>query len=548
MKYFGNGFRTIAAMSIVLGWGSTYASAQVSEAELGRMGLEVAWRAHINQSPSAGVPISVQLFAHPTKRKQSVTLVSNGRVMERISGDAIDRDAYEQMVLKSDIQSANAKALPRLGLEGARTLVAKTEARLQVLGQKFERVEIDQPIIYLVTTSSDGNVQVFDAETGESLWNTVVGQSHWPTRPAGVSDKFVSVINGRELFVLRLEDGTIFTSRILDDASAGSSIPVGNWVYVPGLGGHMFAYDVTSKGSLPWRNVTGGNTTALPVLSADHRFLAWNCEPRFVNIAKVDDRSPSIWNRVECAEPVRSSALPIRSGLIIATEGGGVMKVSLPAEGANAYRNNGLVWRVSSGIIAPNTPIATDGVVYIWSKSSGLTALAEEDGTHLWNEPIRGVLDVLSITSKHLYVRTVDDRLAVLDSKTGEVVSASRNVIPASYTNTLNDRLIFISSVGQLVCVREIGASSPIPQMGDVPVSKRGDGKADAAKPPAKDANAATSDDPFGAAPTTSEPVKPAASGDPFGSAGDPFGAAPPSGGTDTNKKAADPNDPFGSF
>ncbi len=102
-------------------------------------------------------------------------------------------------------------------------------------------------MVYMVAVTNDGHIHAMDAETGDLLWSTSVGRSDRPTRPAGLNDDFVAVINDDSLYVLRLSDGTTFNSRKLIGADANASLPVGPWVYVPGMSGTLFAYHIRTK-------------------------------------------------------------------------------------------------------------------------------------------------------------------------------------------------------------------------------------------------------------------------------------------------------------
>ncbi len=525
------------------------ANAQVSVADLGQVGLEVVWRSSLNQNADSGKPTSVSLYAHPTKRKQSITIVSNGRVVERISGDSVDRDAYEQLILKLDTNAeGGVKKIepPRIGLEGARKQAATTEARLKILGRSSERIELDQEMVYMVAVTNDGHIHAMDAETGDLLWSTSVGRSDRPTRPAGLNDDFVAVINDDSLYVLRLSDGTTFNSRKLVGADANASLPVGPWVYVPGMSGTLFAYHIQDKDKIPVRFVSGGSSTDIPVVSLDRKFIAWNCEPKFMNLIKCDDKMPVPWNRFLGSENVRTHALPVQSGFVIATSDGAVVRLGLPTEANPSIRNDAVLWRANSGVFEPSTPIAANDKVYVWSISSGVVALDGNDGSILWSVSSPKVKQVLAVSKKSVYCKSNDDRLVMLDVNTGEVQAKLNKTIPDGIANRINDRIYITTPTGQIVCLHEEGASLPTSHQ-VYSAKPAGPAKTPPATQPSADGN----ENPFGA-PANAAPQDPfgnaaAPASDPFGgNSADPFGGSAPAAGE--SKPAAEPktDDPFG--
>ncbi len=54
--------------------------------------------------------------------------------------------------------------------------------------------------VRLYTLSEDGGLSAYDAETGESIWSIRVGSPHLTYGTLGITDEYVSVINGNNLY------------------------------------------------------------------------------------------------------------------------------------------------------------------------------------------------------------------------------------------------------------------------------------------------------------------------------------------------------------
>ena len=419
------------------------------------------WQSQIARIPTAAPVLKIDIWAHATRRVQSVTLTSGSRTYETISADAIDREAYEKLLLGSgNNQSLNDLEVPKLGLEGARRLVEKTEKQLTILKRPFQRFEVDRPMVYLVITTADGTVQALDAETGESIWQTSVGKSTLKTIAGGTSDDFVSVVNGSKLYVLSLENGKILREHKLSIPAVGS-IPTKDWVLVTGIHGATFGYHATSATLKPWSTKNNGHSSNSPVVSFDRRFVCWSIEPKYLIVTKMDEADPKLWIRYESRDRVGAQATPVPNGFLVCSASGTVARIGLPhAENPN-IRGNAMLWRFSTGESMLQPPLFGHGVVLSLTTKEDLIALDVTKGQSLWQNPVSGIRQIMSINKDFAYALDINNLVRVIRLTDGSVAATLRSPGSHVVTNTVNDRMYFYDNEGKMTCMREASLLGP---------------------------------------------------------------------------------------
>lgn len=523
-------FSLIASTFVFLGLGLTPAQGQIIESELDRLGLRLHWEAQTQQGPNTDIVPTLALWAHTQDRRQSVTVLFNGR-SERFDSNGVDVEKYEKSLMavstdkskKTKIASAEtttSNTIPRLGMDGARKQADATEARLEMLARRThraedgtmvvlvgkagtvealdaksrkslwtkpasevvfgtgrtrtmivdekkykviaERIEVDSPNTYLVSSTREGIIQCFNAESGKVVWSTEVGSSILPTFAPGVSDDFVSVVNGQVLYWLNLKDGRILAQRNLQFAIECGTLAVRDQTFMPSMHGHLLGYRYGRPDDLPWSVRSDGNSHSAAVASLDGNFVAWNCEPKFLFVVRVDSKEPRQWSRYESKDPLTLGVAPCSRGFVVAGTGGTVTCIGIPNAKQTDMRGNSMVWRHHTGKGVSRTPVAGHGIVLIITDTEELIALDEERGTSIWNDTVEGILEPISITPTKIYVRTIEHQLAVIDRSNGKMIGKTSFTLPKAYANQVNDRMYFVNERGNLFCLREIGAENPI--------------------------------------------------------------------------------------
>ena len=532
----------LAALALLVSSPPSGCLAQVSEIALERAGLKLQWQSRLEQTQQVGDAVSVVVWPHSTDRLQYVALRSGDEILEKFDAAQVDRDAWQKKLLDlRNAKDANAlknepQEIPRIGLEGARKLADQAEAKYKIAGRKVERLEVDYPITYLVATTANGAIQMLDAETGERLWTSYVGSAFYPTFAAGVSDDYVSVINGSDLYLLDIKDGTTINRRRCEEQPANGSIPVGNWIYVAGLGGDLMAYNAGDAAKLPWVQRSGGAGLISPVLSADRRFLAWVCAPKYLYMAKVDELRPQLWNRFESSQSISKPPVAVENGFVATSDDGTVVCLNIPYADEPNIRGSALRWRYNLGQAVRQAPAAAAQMALVVTSAGELWGLDLKTGQPVWEQRPTGVQSVVGATKEHAYVRDDNGQLAQIRLSDGAIAQRIFLPLGEAAVQSTTDRMYFHAPNGSLVCVRELGADQPTLLHPIVP-SEKSDKKKGPKEPSSKPSQTkpASGDDPFGA------PVTAPSNEDPFGgdakpSSDDPFGGgAAPAG-----------DDPFG--
>lgn len=422
--------------------------------------LTQAWQSQITKLETGSETLQLSLWAHSTKRRQSVTLMSGDRVLETISGDAVDREAYEKLILSQTEIKTSEIVPPRLGIAGARKVADQIEKRLKLLKRPVQRVEVDRPVTYLVTTNADGSVQAFDSETGESLWQVNVGSAEYITIPAGVNDDYVSVINGTILFTLKLENGKLITQQKLRNAATGA-LPAHGRVFVTSLDGSTIGYLPDRPDPTPWSANNRGFSPAAPIPSYDGRFIIWATQPKYFVVAKVDDENPVLWCRFESKDRVGKTAAPISNGFLICSHNGTIARIDLPSSDNPSIRGNALAWRFGCGELIDQTPLASNGSVFVVTMEHNLVALKAANGEPAWDTRPSGIRRVLGANADFVYVLDQENQIETLRHRDGSLVARQPAPAELGMCNFINDRLYFYNPKGELFCLHESSKIDP---------------------------------------------------------------------------------------
>lgn len=364
----------------------------------------------------------------------------------------------------------------------------------------------NHPDTLFVQTRRAG-LHVIDAETGQTLWVKTVGRPNHPSLPLGVNEQMVSVVNGKNLYILNRENGKILWSGEVSDVPTAGVIMCKRRVFIPTMNGRIIGYklqkiadelplpkieqektgeDKTAKvdkaeqsqesdsGSLrlkqgPLPEVACGSSGMLgaqPIIVRDDdlgTYLAWTTSKgMFVaHIDRQDDfHFPLLYELAGSNEIAAQPAyMPPKNGnpdlegvIFVATMSGAIF--------AHSERQGTEIWRQAIGRPIVEAVVVIENRLYAVSALGGMYCLDAADGSVNWTAP--NVMKFIAQSPTRIYAADKFDRLLVLDAETGNRI----DTLPFSAAdimvgNARTDRIYLISKTGLVQCLHETELEQP---------------------------------------------------------------------------------------
>ncbi|MFN5392737.1 MAG: PQQ-binding-like beta-propeller repeat protein [Planctomycetota bacterium] len=488
---------TILAMCMFVG----SSRAQINERSIAPLGLELMWENSIGGAGLAQGANSLVVWPHSTDRREYVDVFVGNRLIERIDARRVDREALDKRIL----EGKSSGAVPVLGIEGAKAQADKLIKTYAVLGKKATTKVVSQPVTYVVGLASNGVVTAIDGETGELLWQSSVPRADLNIYGPGVSDDFVTVVNGNAFYAMDLKTGNMINTGRLAFTPAGSAASLEKRIIVPSTEGRLVGYNVDNPVIAPVILRAGVENRHGLAISADRQFMAWTSKNAMYLVH--NENVPKLWSKVNLDEPLESKPIATPQGFLFTSIYGTVIH-------ATTSRTGSYLWRVNLAMPTNRTPVSDGKHAFILSDDGRLVALDLKTGTQLWGSYVGHVDQILGVGKEHLYVQNDRGSLSRLRVSDGQVDGASPALVDVVIPNSITDRLFIATRDGHISCMREQGALQPTifnPSKKTAEATKAGAG-GPGAKPaaPPKTSN----DDIFGA--PSSAPVG-ASSDDPFG-------------------------------
>ncbi len=422
--------------------------AEPDNGDLATMGLVIQWESNIGGAPPANGSQSLVVWPHTTAKREYVTVRNGSRVIERIRGEEVDQKALEAAIFRGE----KLLKTPRLGLEGAKMKAEKLVATYKILGRKVETEPYSQRLVYAVSLTTNGIIQVIDAETGAVIWRTDAGNSTLPMFGPGVSDEYVAVTNGNMFYVYELMTGNIVTSRQLAYTPTACPSVLLDKVIVPSIDGRLVSYDI-KKEVAPQGIIRIGTENRLgTTISANHRFLSWPTGKRLVQ-ARME-KTPTLWTYASLNEPIVCLPIATQNGFLASTIYGTVFHCS-------ETRDDTVLWKSRLAVQITQSPIANKDLAFFVSDEGLLFALRLADGVDAWGHQPKNVRNMIAVGKAHIYVKDSRNSLVAIELATGLVSGRSDLILPDVLPNTINDRLFYITKQGQVTCLREADATLP---------------------------------------------------------------------------------------
>jgi outer membrane protein assembly factor BamB len=347
--------------------------------------------------------------------------------------------AVERMMTRDDAQ--------RLGLERAWS----AQIELDRARHRVERAILSDDRLTVLTTA--GVVQEFNALTGECLWTSPVGNASYPSFGPSAGDKYVAIVNGSTLYVLRRQDGKpLLDRRVVGGAPGAGPAVAAEYVFVPLINGRFEGYPLNQgedKSHTPWYYQAIGRAMVLP--KATPKSVVWSTDQGYLYVAA--SLNPAVRFRLESSSNFIASPAYRPPLVFVATTSGDVYAL---------HESSGeRPWKYAAGYSIERAPAAVGDRVYVTTEEPALHCIDAKTGTALWVAP--HVTQFAAASGRRVY--GIDDlrALVVLDARTGAMLDRMpTDGTSNALVNDQTDRLYLVSSSGRLQCLHEIGAKKPL--------------------------------------------------------------------------------------
>ena len=337
---------------------------------------------------------------------------------------------------------------------------------------------------YLFAQTSEGLVACYDAESGKRYWTHDVHAMTLKPSNISVNDKMAIATVGQKILGIDLKTGAkIFESKLEDICSGGTA--VNSTLAVAALAnGKVQVFNIKDPGFV---NETNRNTfnnpylkpsvgryiyawqtnksiTAKPLLT--EKLMAFASQDGKFYMASVGHRK--IVHRVATKGPIRGNmGYYGRSQVIVGSEDQKIYSINI-FEPEDAATN----WILPTSSPVDHAILVAGDDAYTVTKDGTFHAINAKDGTASWQMPV-GKGKLLAVASDRIYGITEDGTLAVVNRADGKILITpeqsyhSFGIDLRNYdfrmSNDLNDRIYMATDDGILLCLRELGKTSPTP-------------------------------------------------------------------------------------
>lgn len=356
-------------------------------------------------------------------------------------------------------------ALTRLGLE-------RNWMAVVPLGITHERVLLvsqAQDMIFAQTNLA--NLHAYNAETGRYLWGTNLGRGTNVAHPPSVNSDRVIVAYNQDLWCLDKGTGRQVWKATLDSLPSTATACDEEQAMVGLRDGKLVAYTIRdhtrdetpgySPATFLWAWKTNATLTGRPLPA--NRVVAFGSHDARLYVALVDE--DTLIYRYLTGGPISASVA-----------GFGTRTLLVPSEDHNLYAvdlfDAETRWVYPTGAPIDQEPIVAGQEVLVENSQGTLTSLDPEVGTLRW-ELTTGNATILAVSPGRIYLKSLDGDLLIVDRHTGRLIADSASTLERAGlnlrgfthtpTNRVNDRMVFGTTSGLLVSLREAGRVQPAP-------------------------------------------------------------------------------------
>lgn len=494
-----------------------------------QLGLTEAWKRYVPLPAGSQSIADQQFYVHTAKPREYV------EIAVPLPGGATMADGTPEMKVLVRIPT------DRIGLDGqeigkkeAERLATNDMRKLKRRGHEATLSWRTVPKIHLYTLGKDGTLDARDAETGKPIWMSRVGDRELEYGRIGVSEDFISVINGGNLIQVDITNGEIVEEVPTMGTPLHGAVHAGRFTMIPTIRSGVEGYPMYDPTLDPFMEVVAGLALEIPTVATDEDStrVAWGTDRGFVYVMEMSGE-PSVLFRLN-TDGIVSGRIATASGnrFFFGSEAGQVY-------GIRATRTGKVLWSRPLGEPFYNGPMVVGDKLLLRSTYGNLHCLKTEDGEEVWERGSPNVDELIGVLGDAVFIRTLSGSLAILDITTGQRVRTLGEIQPGRLlVNTVTNRIYLVSSSGAVQCLRPHDTDLPTfriqpdvqpqeetapeaPPAGDSPFGPDGD-----------DPFNKGGEDPFGAGGDMADPFGDAGGGnDPFGAGGgemeDPFGADP---------------------
>ena len=520
---------------------SIFVSTSANAQQLERIGLKQQWFSH--SGIAAGGKLADWYLDVDPNSGTTYFEITGGNYSETISANDLGPNG-KPMGIDFGLEMANIKA----------EVVA---ARLKSDIGKDVPVSVNQytlPNSTLYTQTNTGAVRAFDAETGKVRWSVNVGIPSTESLGVVGSGPYVAVLKGNLVYCLDSQTGAILWSHQCESAPTAPPQLDDGQIFVPLLSGRIERFDIENKGfnTVSFVSSRPGPTTSRPAISL--KSMCWSNYNGTVSVAaRTANRGLPAFELA--AEGTVFGSPQYKDGVYYVTSIDSYIYALSEDRGS-------LLWENSTGFEITQAPFVLGNHVYVINDLNQLSRFDAKTGlvTANWQKPRPNIGAFAGASKNRIYTVDKVGKMTVLDQESGAIMgSASVGTVALLFPNTKNDRIYLLNNAGTIRCYREIASVKPFfhsdeftavkPEMNDKddPNGEKGDrpspdnpfeGNQDNGDPFGGNTE---NNDPFGGGDEGNNDKKANDPDDPFG--GDPFG-----GGDEGNndEEANDPDDPFG--
>lgn len=389
-----------------------------------RLGLVESWQRTINAPGGVTSIVDQQLFVHETAPNQYVELIEAATSDKAAANEtktakkpeptlAADADADADAVKPDDAAPVDdAKVLMRIAVGTPNALgkpIDQKEAE-RLAGNEIRRMKrrgIDATMrttevrrVVLYSIANDGLLESRDAETGQPIWMSYVGRSGLPYRELGVSEDYITIVNGANVIEVDAKTGEITDEHRTIGIPEFGAVNAGEFAMIATLGGGIEGYPMRDPLADPFRKRVAGHAMGTPIKSTSSDKVAWATDRNFVYVMELDGQPYELFRLHTDGKVIGGIAAADGDRFFFATDAGQVY-------GIRATRSGEVLWASPFGEPFFEKPLVLEDQLFVLSTYGRLFALETESGNTMWAEPVSNVGSILGGFGDQLFVRTM---------------------------------------------------------------------------------------------------------------------------------------------
>jgi outer membrane protein assembly factor BamB len=321
--------------------------------------------------------------------------------------------------------------------------------------------------------SKQGYLYTFNAETGQALWSSRLGERTVKPLPPSTNSFGVYASNLNYLYALDKRTGKPFWKENLETLPSSPTACDDDRVMVGMATGKLFGFGL---------KVVDKRTLKLKL--SDRAIPIWNWQTnevmdtrpmtteKLVIFGSDDGRVYVAFNN----EPTMLYRFATGGAIGAGFGTHGTRMLLVPSADMNLYAVDVLtgdtLWSYASGAAIDQEPLVADDDIFVVNKNGQLSSLDPKTGSPKWTTQTHNGR-LVSVGAKRIYLESHDGDLFMIDRETGKLVASAGSTAGRiglnlreyefGPTNRENDRLYFATGSGLVICLRETGRIQPHP-------------------------------------------------------------------------------------